>query len=217
MATTPKKGLPQIWVTWATKILAGKDQCVWKAWFKAHFKYDKRQDNFDLEAWGADHDRMVQQRKGEFEVEGAKVRVENQNWLRLQGETAVLLGKPDLVAELGAQFTISDGKTGDPSKSDWFQMLLYLYMLPKVWQNPSLRLTGEVFYKSGSRIQVHPEEFTADRKKETFSLIRVLAESTPPKRTPSAIECRFCDIADCPERVAALPSDIFSEPQTDEF
>ncbi len=214
MATTPKKGLPGVWVTWATKILSGQNQCVWAAWFKARYKYDKRKGDFDPEAWGADHDTMVKQRQGEFEIHGAKVRVENQNWLRVEGETAVLSGKPDLVSELGGQFTVADGKTGDPTKSDWWQMLLYLYMIPKAWHNPSLRITGEVFYKNGSRIEVHPEEFTADRKRETFALIRRLGDTTAPARTPSAAECRFCDIADCPERieeteVAAAVTDEF--------
>ena len=129
------------------------------------------------------------------------MRAENQNWLRLTGETAVILGKPDLVAESGGQFTISDGKTGSAGRSDYWQMLLYIYMLPKVWQNASLRVTGELFYKDGNRIQVHPEEFTADRRQETFALVRRIADSVAPARTPSYAECRFCDVADCPERI----------------
>lgn len=214
MATTPRKGLPFIWISWITGLLAGSNQCTWAAWYKARFKYDKVKDNFDLEAWGADHDAMVQRRVKEFEADGHKVRVENQNWLRVPGETAILVGKPDIIAERGGQFTSADGKTGDPSKKDWFQQSLYLYMIPKAWHNAHLRLTGEVFYKSGSRVEVHPEEFTKERKQEAFNLIRLIAQPVTPQRTPSVAECRFCDIGDCPERMSEVEDNT---PLTAEF
>src|SRR5262245_35721021 len=111
MATTARK-FPYIWVSWLTGILAGSQQCEWKLWFACHFKYDKRADDFDLAAWTADHDRLVLARQGEFEVDGWQVRRENQNWTRIRGSSAELVGKMDLVADQGGQFVVADGKTG---------------------------------------------------------------------------------------------------------
>ena len=215
MATTPRRGLPSVFVTHLTGLASGENQCLWASWFKARFKYDKFEDGkFDSAAWSADHDALVNKRAGEFTVDGAKVRLEKQNWLRVPGETVILLGKPDIVAELGALFTIADGKTGEVRKKDWWQGLLYTYMLPKAWKNGALRVVAEIFYKTGQRIQISPNEFTPELKKHAFGLLRRLGESTEPARTPSIPECRFCDILQCTDR---MKDDGDLTPLTDEF
>lgn len=202
MATTPRRGLPTVFVTSLTGLCSGEDQCLWKSWFKARFRYDKIEDSaFDSAAWSSDHDALVLKRAKEFELDGAKVRLEQQNWLRVTGETVILLGKPDIVSELGGQFTIADGKTGQVRKKDWWQALLYTYMLPKAWDNPNLRVAAEVFYGTGQRIQVSPNEFTPELKTLAFGNLRRLGVNTEPERTPSIPECRFCDIAQCPDRM----------------
>ena len=214
MATIPRKGLSFVWVSWITGLIAGSAQCQWAAWFKAHFKYDKIQSDFNLESWSADHDALVQKRVKEFEADGQKVRVENENWMRVPGETALLIGKPDVIASTGAQFTVADGKTGDPHKRDYHQMLLYLYMIRKAWKNPNLRVTGEVFYAAGSRIQVQPEEFDQTKRETAFGVIRMAGHSTPPPRTPSVPECSRCDILDCSDRMSEVMDET---PLTAEF
>ena len=211
--TTPRKGKPWIFVTWLTGLLAGKAQCEWAAWYRARFKYDKVQSDFDLAAWTTAHDALVLQRAREFEADGWKVQRENQNWVRVTGEHAVLVGKPDLIASQGGQFTIADGKSGDTNPKDWHQMLLYLYMVPMAWKRPTLRMTGEVFYV-GHRIEIFPEEFTADLKSTAFALVRRIAGPEPLKRVPSIPECTRCDIADCPDRMTDTES---TSPITTEF
>jgi hypothetical protein len=67
MATTQRNGLPYIWVTWLTKLLAGEDQCQYAPWFKAHFKFDKVDRGFDLAAWTAEHAAMVRARAIELQ------------------------------------------------------------------------------------------------------------------------------------------------------
>lgn len=202
MATTPRRGLPTVFVTSLTGLASGEDQCLWKAWFKARFNYDKIQDDgFDSAAWTADHDALVRSRAEEFEVNGGKVRLEKQNWLRVTGESVALLGKPDIVNEEGGLFTIADGKTGQVRKKDWWQGLFYTYMLPRAWENPNLRVMAEIFYKTGQRIEINPNEFTPELKKHAFGILRRLGNAEEPPRTPSIPECRFCDIAQCPERM----------------
>lgn len=215
MATTPRRGLPSVFVTHLTGLCSGENQCTWAAWFKARFKYDKYEDGeFDSAAWSADHDALVEKRAKEFELDGGKVRVESQNWLRVPGETVILLGKPDIVNELGGFFTVADGKTGDVKKKDWWQGLLYTYMLPKAWKNPGIRVGAEIFYKTGQRIQISANEFTPELKTKAFGILRRLGQSEEPERTPSIPECRFCDVLQCPDRMKDT-QDL--TPVTDEF
>ena len=67
MATTPKRGLPTVFVTKLTGLCSGENQCLWAPWFAARFKYDKYEDGgFDSAAWSADHDALVAKRVKEF-------------------------------------------------------------------------------------------------------------------------------------------------------
>jgi len=203
VATTPRRGLPFVFVTWITGLCSGDDQCLWSAWFRARYKYDKFQnDGFDSAAWSADHAALVAKRVKEFEIDGAKVRLEQQNWIRVPGETAILIGKPDIVSELGGQFTIADGKTGTVQKKHWWQGLWYLYMLPRAWQNPHLRVDAELFYATGQRIGITAHEFTPELKQHAFGIMRRIADPIEPSRTPSIPECRYCDIPQCPDRMS---------------
>ena len=205
MAVTRKNGKPFISVTYLTGLLSGMDQCEFAPWFKSHFKYDKRVTNFNFEAWSQEHDALVQKRVRELTVDGWEVKVEGENWVRLSGETSVLALKPDIIARRGGQFLIADGKSGAQSRKDWFQMLLYLYAIPKAWKNPNLRVTGEVFYKSGDVVEVHPSEFTEEMRQKTFALIRRVAAEEELPHTPTVHGCRFCDIATCTKRIEETP------------
>lgn len=204
MATTPRRGLPTVFVTRLAGLASGDNQCVWATWFAARFRYDKYEEGeFDSAAWAADHDALVLARAAEFELGGAKVRLEKENWIRVTGETVILTGKPDIVAVEGGLHTIADGKTGAVRKKDWWQALLYTYMVLKAW-NPNLRVMAEVVYKT-QRIQVSPHEFTPELKKHAFGILRRMGDATEPARTPSINECRFCDIAQCPDRLKDTP------------
>ena len=80
--------------------------------------------------------------------------------------------------------------------------MIYLYALPRTLpQYRNVQLAGEIAYPTHT-VEV-PEVGRQDGfARNLASLIRRLASDAPPQRTPSAHECRFCDIssADCPER-----------------
>ena len=95
--------------------------------------------------------------------------------------------------------------------------MIYQYALPRALpQYRNVRIGGEVICPTHTvRIPrgALPNQFIED----LGSLIRRLAADTPPQRTPSYAECRFCEItaADCPER-----ADQAYEPEgatTDDF
>jgi hypothetical protein len=201
---TPRTGKPYIWVTWLAKLLGG-NQCVYSAWFKAHYKYDKFEEMAsDLAKWNADHNRLMAARKRELEREGWAVTTEAQNSFTLEGASAVVAGKPDIVATREGLVLVVDGKTGREKESDIWQVLFYLFALPK--SRPDLKgaLEGEVQYARGdARLTVTPDELTPERMADIVHLIKVVAAPKAPAKVPSREECQRCNIGprDCPQRV----------------
>src|SRR6185295_17362145 len=178
MATTKRPGLPYVWVTWLTKILAGEGQCLYQPWLKAHFRYDKRPDTtFNLAGW--------------------VVTLERQNAFQLFGKSAILAGQPDIVAVRPGETLVVDGKTGQQRHSDLWQVLVYMVVLPRCRENLT-NIRGEVCYKS-HRVPVEREELTPARAEAIYKLLRTIAGERL-ATTPSQKECGFCDVADCADR-----------------
>jgi hypothetical protein len=199
MATTKRPGVPYVWCSWLVKALAGESQCLYQPWLKAHFKYDKRPDTtFNLAAWTAEHDALVQTRAKELRSQGWIVTLERQNALKLQGKTAILAGQPDLVAVRDGDTLVVDGKTGQQRHADWWQVLIYMLILPRVRED-LVGLRGEVCYKD-HRIAVEPHELTTARAESIYALVREVAATIPLPTMPSQKECAWCDIADCQAR-----------------
>lgn len=201
---TRKAGKPYIWTTWLAKLLGG-DECLYSAWFKAHYKYDKvEEEAANLVDWNREHSALMKARQRELEREGYTVYIEDQNSFKLEGQAAIVAGKPDIVAVRGPEVLVVDGKTGKQRDSDLWQVLVYLFALPKA--RPDLVgegvLSAEVHYKRGDeRITI---DVMGDRQKaDLIQIIKVVGGDTAPKKVPSRRECKRCNIGskDCPERV----------------
>src|SRR3990172_7506574 len=178
-----------IWVTWLPRLLAGDAHCVWAAWFRAHYRYDKRQSEFDFSLWRAQHAELVRRRAGELRGSGYEVYIEEQNRFRLKGKVTTLGGAPDIVAVRGAEALVVDCKAGESRDSDRFQVLLYMYVLPFV--HPACRhrtVAGEVHYKDGRILTIEPAVL-GDQMKDLFRhMIEQVGGDTPPSRVPSFAE-----------------------------
>jgi CRISPR/Cas system-associated exonuclease Cas4 (RecB family) len=199
---TPRKGKPYIHVTWLAKVLGGA-RCLYSPWFKAHYQHTKYEEQAaDLAKWNADHTKLMNRRRAQLERDGWTVSVEDQNEFRLEGEAAIVAGKMDLVAVKGEEVLVVDGKTGRERESDIWQVLIYLYALPKARKDLPANLEGEVHYKGGD-VSLTPSELTPERRSRMVDLIKTIASDTPPPKYPVRDECRFCSIGfgDCPERV----------------
>ena len=206
MATIPRKRLPYLYVSWLSKYLAGERQCLWALWFQSRYKFDKVASDFDLAAWSSDHDALVAKRAEELKAAGYTVRVENENYWQLKGQTAMLAGKMDIVARKPGYAIVLDGKTGQQRKRDWWQVLIYMIALPMCWNSGNMRISGEVFYRDGTSIRIEPEEVTQEIRQKVFNLIRMLGSDciSPPAKTPSIQECGMdCNISgnDCDARI----------------
>ena len=199
MATTQRTGLPFVDVTWLPTLLAGELQCLYQPWLKSHFKYDKRPERtFNTAAWTQDHNQLVNQRAEVLRRAGWVVTLENQNAFRLHGQSAILAGKPDIIATRDKTMFIIDVKAGQQRNSDWWQVLIYMLVVPLVYPQDGI-VRGEVLYRD-HLILVEPESLTPARSDQVYALIRRLGTMDRPPTTPSQHDCAWCDIAECVDR-----------------
>lgn len=204
-----RTGKPYIYATWLAKLLGGH-QCLWSAWFKAHYRYDRYETQaMDLQQWNRDHNELMRRRRAELEREGYTVTVEEQNAFSLEGASAVVAGKADIIATRPGITLIVDGKTGRERESDIWQVLLYLFAYQKVRRVEGV-LEGEVQYRNGdNRLAVAASELTPERVQRIADLIRTIGSSTPPARVPDPYECKVCNIGprDCPMRAKPVEAE----------
>lgn len=211
---------PYVWVSWLTGLLSGEKQCRYAVWYKANYKYDKLDSNFDAVRWRGEHAALVRRRTDLLRTDGWTVAVENENAFQVRGRTATLAGCPDIVAvrarepstdrraislagtpATAGEVRIDDCKTGKRRDSDWWQVSTYLCFLRDV--RPDLTghaVSGMVAYTDGSLQAVPAPDRTV---LETIAaVVREAASETVQAATPSQQECSMCDIASCPYRVA---------------
>lgn len=216
MAT--RRESPYIWVTWLSKLLVGDNSCEWSSWFKAQHegrswkKVVRAQDSFDLSQWMLDHTDAVNRCRQEWVSRNYKTFTEGQNAFQLQGRSATLGGKPDLIA-IGDSNVILDVKTGSPSNAHIAQVMIYMYAVPIAIKH--FRKTifeGKVVYND------HEVEVPNGRVDQEFvssltELVQRLASPSPAIKVPSYSECRYCEISseDCPERVEENPAHGYTE------
>ena len=208
---------PYIWTTWLARLLAGESQCEWAGWFRAHYQdWVKRPSDFDSARWMMDHTALVNEARESREKLGYEVFTEDQNSFRLQGATATLAGKPDLIAVKGNDLVIVDAKTGRPSPHHSVQVLTYMYAVPLAkTEYRGMEFRGHVIYPDGN-VQIPASGLDRRFIDRLGALIRRLADENPARKVPSASECRWCDItaADCPERVEEIEA---TEGTTEDF
>lgn len=203
-------GLPFIWPTWLTGLLAGSDSCAFSPWFQAHFKFQKVDRDFDLVAWSAEHGAMVRDRAEQLRADGYVVLVEDQNKFTLKGKTAVLSGKPDIVAARGNERLVIDCKTGKEHDAHVWQVLIYLFALPLVQHRlvpAGAVLTGELQYRHRSMV-IPSETFTLAMREQIVAAISRTGQVEAPPKTPSFRECAACPIpkSECPDRIETEPA-----------
>ncbi len=214
---TRLRGGPYVWITWLSKLAAGETQCQWAPWFRTHHAdYQRAPSDFQLASWTAQHTRMVDLLAHEREAAGEGVFKEEQNRFRVRRPSGlVIAGKPDLITlgEDGAA-TVYDAKTGKPRQSDVIQVMLYMMCLPYAYPlYRDKRLQGRVVYKSGDAVPIPAGAIDEEFRGVVTYYLDLLESESPPSRTPSAVECGFCDLTahDCPDRMD--PEELAEAPE----
>ena len=205
-----RRDQPYIWVTWLTKLLVGKNSCEWAAWFRAHYtNFRRAPDDFDSAGWQMNHTALLNEVRDRLQTEGRTVFIEKQNRFVLRGTSATLGGKPDLIALSGDKGVIYDVKTGQPSASDHVQVMTYMYAVPRaLGQYRNMAFDGVVAYQD-YEVTIPASAVNKEFIDRLATLIRRISRAQPLEKTPSAMECGFCQISkeECPERVDSEPDE----------
>ncbi|WP_190379409.1 PD-(D/E)XK nuclease family protein [Leptolyngbya sp. FACHB-17] len=206
------KPFPSVWVTWLARLMADEIQCHWAIWFRTRYNYEKLISGFDSAQWNANHQALLRSRVADLEAEGYAVFLEGENWFEIAGRSFLVKvsGKPDIVATVDDQGFVEDCKTGRRKHSDFYQVLIYLLLLPV--SHPRYRrlsLAGRLIYPT-EIIEIHAIQVNEDFKAQFRAAIAILSSTTPARKVPSLHECRFCDIPFqyCPERVEKRPDQL---------
>lgn len=199
------KPFPSIWVTWLARLMADEIQCHWAIWFRTHYKYEKLISSFDSAKWNANHQALLRSRVRDLEAEGYPVYLEGENWFEITGKSfpVKVSGKPDIVVIGSDGGFVEDCKTGRRKNSDFYQVLIYLLLLPISHpQYRGLNLAGRLVY-STEVIEIESDQINEEFKAQFREAIALLSSATPSRKVPSYQECRYCDISAqyCSERV----------------
>ena len=194
-----------VWVTWIAKLMAGEAHCLWSAWFRAHYAYDKdeRRGATAFARWQIRHAAMVDDLSAQMRGEGYAIYVEDQNLFRIGRDGIVLSGKPDIVVLKDSEAIVLNCKTGCRRASHQIQVKIYMIALP--WCHPLCRaavLEGRLQYPDGT-VHIPSEEIDGELRTRLRLLVRAVGGDSPPSRVPSVSECGLCDIptSDCPDRI----------------
>ena len=197
-----------VWVTWVNRLLSGEDYCEWSSWFRANYEgnsYKKEPSNFDTAKWHMEHTTLLLKTRQKFENDGYEVFIQNQNRIRLQGQTAMLSGIPDLIGLSGSTGVVVDVKTGQPSPSHSTQVLMYMYALEKHDSRfKDVSVEGRIVY-SDHDVFIPAGSVTEKFVSSLGSLMRRLSSEIPAVKVPSEQECAYCPITteDCEERIVS--------------
>lgn len=201
MATTPRKGLPEFWVTVLAKALSGDQPCLLSTWMHGYFKLDKSTtDQASMSVWRANHSAQLAEEVQKCRDVGWKCSVER--YFRVQGQTAIITGKVDLILQKPDERPIiADVKSGQPRDSDLAQVMIEQVSIPLAWKSPHMQFSGAVVYPT------HTTRLTADDanalRPRLFELLKKLGSIPRPEASPSESACRFCPVSvtDCPDRM----------------
>lgn len=198
------RGIPFIWPSWLAKLISGSDQCEWKFWTKAHYKFSEKSSEFSLTAWSIKHNQLVKTRRNGMEKLGYEVFIEDQNSFKLERNEFVISGKPDLIAIDREKniVIVEDCKSGKPRPEHAVQVMLYMMLLPIVLpeQYKDVTLYGTVVYKSGVKdVDITDDMIGKELRDAVWGTVRqITGDESGCHRVQSFYECQFCEVPDCP-------------------
>ena len=198
---------PSVWAKNLAKFLSGDDHCWYKLWLQSMYRIDKvpqtPEDTARMRGHMARHEAIATRRAEELRAQGYVVKTEDDTAFKVEGRSADLTGKCDIVAMKDGQALVVDAKGGKPRDSDHWQVRVYLWALPRTWlQGHDLR--GEVQYATEA-VPVRglePGDATA-----IGEAMRRTTSPEAPAPIPSKWECAFCPVANCDRRFKDLDAD----------
>ena len=197
--------------TWLPRLLTGERSCECAIWFKAHYQgWTRPPSDFNQADWLLNQTSLLNEQRDLWVKSGYDLRVEAQNSFQIRGQSATLAGKPNLLVPQNDRVLIVDVKTGQAQPWHRYQLMIYMYALPRAMpEYRDANLAAEIVYSDRTE-RIPQGGIDQGFIRNLGSLIRRGASPEPPVRVPSAQECRFCDITaeDCPDRIDGDPDPV---------
>ncbi len=180
-------------VTALSKLISGEEPCLFKHWYGVH---NKEKDKHDLDkkwiSWRMKHNDFVTKVSVELQDNGGKLKREE--WIRVPlSEDNMLLGKVDLLQDLGSEIKIYEIKGGTSSShAHIMQILIYLDMFRKLKEYKNKKILGILKYDNVE------QEYTPSDIPEGFSEIiskniKILLGKEKPAKIMGG-GCKFCEV-----------------------
>ena len=102
------------------------------------------------------------------------------------------------------ELVIIDAKAAKPSEAHAVQVMLYMLFLQlQGGRTQGMTVVGQVYYGEDHTVPIAAGAAGQEFREMVEGLVGRLTARTPPRKVPSASDCRFCPIPReyCPERV----------------
>jgi hypothetical protein len=180
-------------VTILSKMISGDEPCLFKHWYSVH---NKETDKHDLDkkwiSWRMKHNDFVTEVSVKLQEDGGKLKREEWIKIPLSNEN-VLLGKVDLLQDLGDEVKIYEIKSGAySSHTHVMQILIYLDMLRKLKEYKNKKIIGILKYDNAEQtynLSDIPENFSELVSKN----IKILLGKNKPAKIMGG-SCKFCEV-----------------------
>lgn len=194
-----RRSRASVWAKGLAKFLSGEDHCWYKVWLQSTHWIEKipqtPEDTARMRGHMDKHEAIAKRRAVVLRAAGYVVKMEDDTSFKVEGRTADLTGKCDIVAMKDGQALVVDAKGGRPRDADHWQVRIYLWALPRTWLKGH-ELRGEIQYETEA---VVVRGLEAGDLEAIAHAVR-MASGEKPVRTPSKWECDYCPIANCDQR-----------------
>ena len=194
-----RRDKPYIYVTWISSLLYGSKSCKWAAWHRTHYRF-KKTSEFNPVEHNLKHTALREQLLKDLRGKGCTIYLEKE--VLMDRPRAIIAGRVDAIAVKGDRGMVFEIKSGKERDSDRIQLMIYMWLLPRVIKRfQNVLFEGMVVYKD-KRIKVSSAELNEDFSKIFTDFIVDLIEVEPEQKHPNVWECKFCNILECDERIS---------------
>ena len=194
---TQKRFKPYTWVTTVAQLMADEKACHFSPWLRAQYQISTPASEFDTSL----HDDMVNYRAQELRNQGYMVTVENENSLKVTGNTfdICIAGRPDIIAIKGNEVIVEDCKSGRQRPSHHYQVLLYMLLMRYAnttkTKCKNRQIIGRLIYIDMEQ-EISESEINDDLIESLHQVLDILTNDKIPIPKASEWNCKFCQIVD---------------------
>lgn len=193
-----RRDKPYIYVTWISSLLYGSKLCKWATWHRTHYRF-KKTSEYNPAEHNLKHTALRTRLLEDLKGKSCHIFLEKE--IKWDRPRAIIAGRVDAIAVKGDRGMVFEVKSGKEHASDRVQLMIYMWLLPRVIKRfQNVLFEGMLVYEN-KRTKVSSTELDEDFSKILKDFIVDLIDVEPDRKFPNAWECKFCNVAECDERM----------------